>query len=84
MVDMVLLGFSSIFISTVGVDGARLSLSRYSFLALRVVVVVVDILQFPVFSCLICWSCSPSFDCTGVSVLLKIEVLAQGGEATRH
>ena len=40
MADMVLLVFSSISISTVGADGARVS-----FLALRMV--VVDISQFP-------------------------------------
>ena len=38
-------GFYSISISTVGVDEARVFLSRFSFLALRVV--VVDISQFP-------------------------------------
>ena len=52
MVDMVLLVFSSISISTVGVDGARISLRRFSFLALClwvvVVVGVVDIFQFSV------------------------------------
>ena len=36
--------FSSIFISTLGLDGARVSLCRFSFLALWVV--VVDIFQF--------------------------------------
>ena len=39
--------FYSIFISTVGVDGTRVCLWRFSFLALWVVVVV-DIPQFPV------------------------------------
>ena len=39
--------FYSISISTVGVDGARVCLWRFSFLALWVVVVVVDISQFP-------------------------------------
>ena len=37
--------FSSISISTVGLDGTRVSLRRFSFLALWVV--VVDIFQFP-------------------------------------
>ena len=46
MVDTVLLSFSSISISTVGLDGAEASLSRFSFLA--VWEVVVDIFQFPV------------------------------------
>ena len=51
MIDMVFASFSSMSISTVGLDGARVSLGIFSFLALGVVVVVVeDIFQFSVAS----------------------------------